>query len=100
MGRLTTNLASDAMDKVEAAAKRSRPPGCNTSNRYYVKGVAYFFEISPREPADKGICGTINKSLPDKGDGQEWFVPVGRFRIDGRGDLVKGPKFFRNAIGS
>jgi hypothetical protein len=95
MGWSCTVKASDAMDKIQAACretqtetKENRP-----SNVYHANGERYFFEATRRDQPDGGVSGSIHLCI-----GETLCRKVATFRIDGQGNVVRGPKLFRDAV--
>jgi hypothetical protein len=85
-----------AMEAIEYACRESRKGTSETDqNVFFANGKRYFYELSRKDMADGGIAGTVYESLPDTG-----CRKAGSFRIDGSGNVVRGPKLFKEAAGS
>jgi hypothetical protein len=95
MGWSHTQAAGRTLDRIEEACSRSRLAngGGATSNVFYAGGKRYFYEVSRRDQPDGGIAGAIYLSPPDA----DWARKVGTFRLDGHGDVVRGPGLFKRA---
>jgi hypothetical protein len=96
MGWSCTTAAARTIDRIEEACSRSRLAngGGATSNVFYAGGKQYFYEVSRRDQPDGGIAGTLYLSPA----GVDWARKVGTFRLDGHGNVVRGPALFRRAV--
>jgi hypothetical protein len=93
MGWSYTCKAGRTLDAIEEACSLSRRPHkVAVSNAFFANGKRYHYEVSRRDMPDGGIAGAVFLSLSETTCRQ-----VGRFRIDGRGYVVRGPKLFRDA---
>ena len=65
--------------------------GC--SNVYTTPKGKYFFQVTRKEHYDGAITGTLMKYLP----GTNLVKPGGSFRIEGDGEVTRGPKILKSA---
>lgn len=89
---------SDKADKVLEKWVNACVAQTGSSNLFEVKGIKFHFEISRTEHDDGAITGMIRKYVsfnPDSGNGMT--VQSGSFRISGQGEIIRAPKFFKDA---
>lgn len=95
MGWSCSDKASKVLDKWSDACIKQT----GNSNVYVVKGKQYHFEVSRTEHNDGSITGTIRKYISFNAEtGSGMTVSGGSFKIDGSGDIIRAPKFLKDAI--
>jgi hypothetical protein len=92
VGWSCTARAHEALEKIRAACKQTQKDD-PSSNAFHIGGKRYFYEVTRRDQPDGGVSGTLWLCV---GEHHAW--KVGTFRIDGQGEVVRGPKLFRDAV--
>ena len=82
MGYCTTREAGRTLDLLDAYCRKQD----GSSNVWTYKGKKYFYDITRADQPDGGICGSVALCLPDN-----MCREVGRFKIDGEGNVVRFP---------
>lgn len=90
MGWSCSSVAADTLAVIERACKatHNEPSQC----AFVINNKRYFYETSRRDQQDGGIAGTIYLCLPN-----DMCRRAGTFRIDGTGNVVRGPVLFKRA---
>lgn len=86
------SCAKKAMDSLEKIKKALVLDEEGPSNVFKIYGTNYLLEISTREHYDGAISGEIFNL-------DNWIGrPCNRFKINGNGNLQRGPAYFKKAI--
>ena len=89
MGWSYASAAGKMFDKMTAKCIEST----GSQNTWTEKGgTKYFWEASRTEHVDGSITGTIYKFVDES-----HIVKSGSFKIDGDGEMIRGPKFLKEA---
>lgn len=95
MGWSCSDSAAKVLDKWSNACVKQT----GNSNLFKVKDTYYHFEVSRTEHDDGSITGTIRKYITyNHENGSGMTISGGSFKIDGSGDIIRAPKFLKQAI--
>ncbi|MBY0525576.1 MAG: hypothetical protein K2R98_19380 [Gemmataceae bacterium] len=77
------------MEAIEKACRATHDG--TSSNAFRVGSKSYFYEVNRQTHVDGSITGTIHLDV-----GHNMARQVGTFKIDGQGNVVRGPKFWKS----